>query len=187
MEAFWLSTGVVFVAELGDKSQIMTLAFAARFEAWKVLVGITLAAGVVHAGSVLVGSAVAGMVPPDVIGVTAGVVFLAFALWTAIDDPFSGVDERERSHRWPVMTVGATFLLAELGDKTMLATVALASTEGAVPVWLGATTGMVGANLLAIVVGRQLGRRLPRRFLRWAAAAALAIFGMVLLVENLGT
>ena len=185
MEAFWLSTGVVFVAELGDKSQIMTLAFAARYEAWKVMAGIAAAAAVVHAASVLVGSTVAELVPPDVIGVAAGILFIAFAVWTAIDDPFAGEDERERRHRSPVMTVGATFLLAELGDKTMLATITLASTEGALPVWLGATVGMVGANLLAILVGRQLGQRLSGRFLRWAAAAAFAVFGIVLLVEGL--
>jgi Ca2+/H+ antiporter, TMEM165/GDT1 family len=185
MEAFWLSTGVVFVAELGDKSQIMTLAFASRFEAWKVVVGITAAAAAIHAVSVLVGSTVAGVLPPDVIDVAAGVVFIGFGVWTALSDPFSGDGERERRHRSPVLAVAATFLLAELGDKTMLATVTLSSTESAVPVWLGATVGMVGANLLAIVVGRQLGRRLPGRILRWAAAGTFAVFGVVLVVAGL--
>jgi putative Ca2+/H+ antiporter (TMEM165/GDT1 family) len=148
IDAFLLSFGVIFLAELGDKSQLMALAFAARFPALPVLVAITVATALVHLGSVALGATVALAVPANVIAIVAGVAFLVFAAWTLHGDRLDERDEQkaERATGSVILTVGIAFFLAELGDKTMLATVALASTHNWAAVWTGATAGMVLAD-----------------------------------------
>lgn len=186
MEALLISTAVIFVAELGDKSQLMALAFATRHRVGPVLVGITLATALVHGVSVLIGATVGARLPTDAINVVAGLAFFAFAAWTWRGDALSEEEEARarRSGRSTVAAVGGAFFLAELGDKTMLATITLASTGSGWAVWLGSTVGMVAADALAIVVGRQLGVRLPERTLRIGATASFVVFGLVLLVEG---
>jgi putative Ca2+/H+ antiporter (TMEM165/GDT1 family) len=188
VEAFWLSTGVIFVAELGDKSQLMALAFATRFKATQVLIGITVATALVHAFSVLVGGLMAVNLPTDVINIVAGLAFFAFAVWTIRGDSLTEDEEAKakRAYRSPVIAVGIGFFLAELGDKTMLATITLATTEGLVGTWIGSTLGMALADALAILVGKHLGARLPERAIRIGAAVSFVIFGILLLVEGLG-
>lgn len=186
MQAFWISFGVIFVAELGDKSQLMALTFATRYRAVTILLAITAATALVHLVSVGLGAVVGVALPTDLISVLAGVAFLGFAAWTLRGDELDD-DEAARAERrggsvfW---TVGLAFFLAELGDKTMLATVTLATTHGAVGTWLGSTLGMVAADALAIVVGQQLGARLPERVVRFGAAALFAIFGVLLIVDG---
>lgn len=187
MEALLVSTGVIFVAELGDKSQLMALAFATRYRTVPVLLGITLATGLVHGVSVLVGAAVGARLPTRAIDIVAGLAFFAFAAWTWRGDSLSE-EEESRAHRTgrsAVLAVGVAFFLAELGDKTMLATITLASKGSAWAVWLGSTVGMVAADGLAIVVGRQLGTRLPEKAIRIGAAASFVVFGLLLLAEGI--
>jgi len=183
--ALLLSFAVIFVAELGDKSQLMALAFATRFPTMPVLVGITAATGLVHAVSVIVGAALGAAIPTTPITVVAAISFIAFGLWTLRGDRLTE-DERaraERPARNTVLTVGTVFFLAELGDKTMLATITLATTHGLVGTWLGSTLGMVAADALAIVVGRLLGARLPDRAIRIGAAVAFFVFAAILLID----
>lgn len=182
-----LSFGVIFVAELGDKSQLMALAFATRYPAIPVLVGITVATSVVHAVSVAVGFGLGTAVPTTAVSVAAGIAFLGFAAWTLRGDTLSADEEKRatRGARSAVVAASVAFFLAELGDKTMLATITLATTHNWFGTWLGSTLGMVAADALAIVVGRQLGRRLPERTIRYGAAALFVIFGVWLLVEAL--
>ena len=151
MHAFLLSFGVVFLAELGDKSQLMALAFASRYRALTVLIAVTLATLLVHAGSVVLGSVVALAIPTAAIQVAAGLAFFGFAGWTIRGDTLGERDEDRaaRSGRWAVVTIGTAFFLAELGDKTMLATIALATTEEPIGTWLGSTGGMVAADAIA--------------------------------------
>jgi Ca2+/H+ antiporter, TMEM165/GDT1 family len=185
--AFWISCGVVFVAELGDKSQLMALTFATRYRPAFVLTGIAVATAVINAISVAVGYGLGLALPTRWISVVAGLVFLGFAAWTLrSSDDDEDVTETSRSGHGVMFTVGSAFLLAELGDKTMLATITLAAQNGWLGTWLGATTGMITAAALAIFVGRQLGRRLPERIVRNAAAAMFAGFGVWLLVGGLG-
>ena len=118
----------------------------------------------------------------------AALAFVAFGIWTLRGDELSEDDEERaaRPARNVVVAVGGAFFLAELGDKTMLATITLASTEGLFGTWLGSTLGMVAADGLAIVVGQQLGDRLPERGVRIGASILFFAFAVALLVEALG-
>jgi putative Ca2+/H+ antiporter (TMEM165/GDT1 family) len=186
VDAFLISFGIIFVAELGDKSQLMAMTFATRYPAAMILAAITAATALVHLLSVLVGAVVGSALPTDAISVVAGLAFLGFAAWTLRGDSLDD-DETARAHRGSrsaFVTVGSAFFLAELGDKTMLATVTLATDNGLVGTWLGSTLGMVAADALAIVVGHQLGARLPERAIRIGAAAVFAVLGVALIAES---
>ena len=188
MNAFLLSFGVVFLAELGDKSQLMAMAFASRYRAVTVLVAVTLATLLVHAGSVLLGAAFAVALPTGVIQVAAGLAFFGFAAWTIRGDTLGEDDESRaaRTGRWAVLTIGTAFFLAELGDKTMLATITLATTEEPWGTWLGSTAGMVAADAIAVGIGAFLGTRLPERAIKVVASVAFVVFGVVLLAQGVG-
>jgi putative Ca2+/H+ antiporter (TMEM165/GDT1 family) len=187
VDAFLLSLAVIFVAELGDKSQLMALAFATRFKALPVLAGISAATALVHLASVVLGAVVGAALPVRAINLAAGLAFLAFAAWTLRGDTLTSAeaDRAKRATRSAVVAVGVAFFLAELGDKTMLATITLATREGLVGTWLGSTVGMVAADALAIAVGQVLGRRLPERVIRYGAAASFVVFGLLLIGQAL--
>jgi len=187
MQAFLVGFGVIFVAELGDKSQLMALAFAARFKALHVLIGITIATAIVHAISVALGAVLGVALPTRAINVVAGLAFLGFAVWTLHGDELSEGDARRASRggRSAIVAASAAFFLAELGDKTMLATVTLATHQGVFGTWAGSTVGMVVADALAIGVGKALGTRMPDRAIRIGAAALFVIFGLALVWEGL--
>jgi len=188
VDAFLLSFAVIFVAELGDKSQLMALAFATRYRAIDVLVGISIATLIVHLGSVLLGSVVATALPTRAIAIVAGLAFFVFAAWTLRGDALDDEEAAKASRTTGsiIVAVGTAFFLAELGDKTMLATITLATREEVVGTWLGSTAGMVAADAIAIAVGRVLGSRLPERAIRYGAAAAFTIFGAILILEGVG-
>ena len=187
IDAVLLSFGVIFIAELGDKSQLMALAFATRFPAVAVLVAITIATALVHLGSVVLGATVAAVLPTNIVAIVAGLAFLGFAAWTLRGDVLGASDEaraRTEPTRSIVLTVGTAFFLAELGDKTMLATVTLATHENVLGTWAGSTAGMVVADALAIGVGKILGANLPERAIRIGAAVAFVVFGLVLIWDG---
>ena len=187
MEAFLLSFGIIFVAELGDKSQLMAMTFAARYRAVTILIAITLATALVHLISVLFGAAVGVTLPTDLITVIAGIAFLGFAAWTLRGDELDADDAARatQSNRSVLWTVGLAFFLAELGDKTMLATITLATNNGLLGTWIGSTLGMVAADAMAIVVGQQLGAHLPERTVKIGAAITFVVFGLILIAEGL--
>jgi Ca2+/H+ antiporter, TMEM165/GDT1 family len=189
MDAFLLSTAVIFVAELGDKSQLMAMTFAARYRVRDVLIGITAATAIVHLASVGIGYWIGDAFAEQQhwISVAAGVAFLVFAAWTLRGDELSD-DEAAKartSQGASILAVGVAFFLAELGDKTMLATITLATREGWFGTWLGSTVGMVAADALAIGVGALLGKKLPENVIKWGAAALFALFGALLITDGL--
>jgi len=190
MYAFLLSTAVIFVAELGDKSQLMAMTFAARYRARDVLIGITVATAIVHLVSVAIGAFIGDRFAEsqDAISVVAGLAFLAFAAWTLRGDELSDeeADKARRSTGAAILAVGVAFFLAELGDKTMLATITLATQEGWFGTWIGSTLGMVLADALAIGAGAVLGRTLPEKAITYGAAAAFLVFGLLLIGDGLG-
>jgi putative Ca2+/H+ antiporter (TMEM165/GDT1 family) len=185
LAALAISLGVIFVAELGDKSQLMALTFATRFRLLPVLVGISVATALVHLASVGLGYGLGATLPTGWISLIAGIAFLIFGAWTLRGDTLTEEEKQraERTTRSAIMAVGVSFFLAELGDKTMLATITLATQHGWLGTWIGSTAGLVVADALAILVGRWLGRRLPERLVASGAAALFAIFGIWLIVE----
>jgi len=188
LDALVLSTAVIFVAELGDKSQLMAMTFATRYRIRDVLIGITVATAIVHLASVAIGFWL-GQAFVDYqgwISIAAGVAFLGFAIWTLRGDELTEEEAGKARHATgrAIVAVGGAFFLAELGDKTMLATITLAVREDWFGVWIGSTVGMVAADALAILVGALLGRSLPERAIRYGAAAAFAVFAVLLVVEG---
>ena len=184
--ALLLSFAVIFVAEMGDKSQLMAMTFALRHRWWVVLGGITAATTAVHLVSVAVGHYLGAALPTHLLGILAGVAFVLFGLWTLRGDRLSD-DEATRAQRSSApafFAVTSAFLLAELGDKTMLATITLAADHDWVGVWIGSTLGMVAADALAILVGAIAGKHLPERFIQLTAAALFVVFGISILIEG---
>ncbi|RLK25985.1 putative Ca2+/H+ antiporter (TMEM165/GDT1 family) [Micromonospora sp. M71_S20] len=183
--ALVVSFGVIFVAELGDKSQLMALTFATRFKTVPVLIGITVATAVVHLASVAIGYGLGAALPTEWISLVAGVAFLGFGAWTLRGDTLTEEEKRkaEKTSKSAIVAVSVAFFLAELGDKTMLATITLATQYGWFGTWLGSTIGMVAADALAILVGRMLGKRLPEKTIKYGAAVLFAICGLWLILE----
>ncbi|MBI4491947.1 MAG: TMEM165/GDT1 family protein [Chloroflexi bacterium] len=186
VSAFWQSLVFITLAEMGDKTQFVSLAFATRFSATTVLGGILVATLLVHLLSVSLGELLGLALPSFWIALAAGLAFVGFGAWTLRGDSL-GDEERKAAPRFgPFLTVAVTFFLAELGDKTMLATVTLASQFlSFVPVWLGSSLGMVLADGVAILVGLAAGRRLPERAIRYAAATIFILSGVLTMADAL--
>jgi putative Ca2+/H+ antiporter (TMEM165/GDT1 family) len=187
LTALLISFGVVFVAELGDKSQLMAMTYALRHRWWIVLAGITIATTAVHAVSVVVGHFLGLSIPTDLISIVGGLAMLVFAIWTIRGDELDAEEQGKASRTGAsvLLAVMSSFFLAELGDKTMLATITLSTDHNWLGVWIGSTVGMVVADALAIAVGMALGRRLPERTIALAAATLFLVFAGWLLVEGI--
>ncbi|MDF2822791.1 MAG: putative rane protein [Mycobacterium sp.] len=184
--ALLLSFAVIFVAELGDKTQLVAMTFALRYRWWVVLAAITAATTLVHVLSVAIGHYLGAALPTHLLGLLAGAMFVFFGLWTLRGDKLSD-EEKSRAQRATgaaFFVVTSAFFLAELGDKTMLATITLAADNDWLGVWIGSTLGMVVADGLAIVVGAVAGKHLPERTIQIAAAALFLLFGAFMLLDN---
>ena len=203
LQGLAVAFGVVFVAELGDKSQLLAMTLAARYRPLPVLAGIAVATLVLQGLAVAVGTLIGDRLPTRPIQFVAGLAFLGFAIWTIWDDdeepeghPPHGAAEETDDHRVAtgdsptdrganrsgLLTAGTAFFVSEFGDKTMLATVTLATQGGVLGTWLGASAGMVLADALAVAVGAVAGARLPRRVVRIVAAVTFALFGVGMIV-----
>jgi len=182
--------GLVFVAELGDKTQLVALGFGARHRVFPVLVGMFIAYAAANLLAVVVGGLLGAALPTRALGLAGGVLFLAFAAWslrsdtdTDGDDEVDGA-EPARPARGVVASVALAVFVAELGDKTQLATATLAAQGPPVLVWIGATLGIVAAGAVGVLVGRFVGSRLPERATRIGSAVLFAVFGVVLIALN---
>jgi putative Ca2+/H+ antiporter (TMEM165/GDT1 family) len=185
MSAFLLSFALIFLAELGDKSQLVALWFATRYHWAIVILGVTIATLTVHLASTAIGATVSDLLPEAVVLGIVGVSFFAFALWGLRGDKLD-VDEKHdaRTPLGALFVVTTAFFLSELGDKTQLATVSIAGERDSFAgVWLGSTAGMVTADALAIAVGIVMGKRLPERAVAIFAAVLFAAFGTVAIVR----
>lgn len=184
MDSFWLSLGLIFLAELGDKTQLVALTLAARYRARVVLAGVFVATLAVHVISVALGGLAGELLPIAVLRFVSGLAFIAFGLWTLRGDSLEDEESRSRRIASPFWLVTVTFFLAEFGDKTMLSTVTLAAGRPLVLVWLGSTAGMVLSDGLAILVGQLLGTRLPERVIKVCAALIFFAFGLVTTIQG---
>lgn len=183
MEAFLTSTLLVALAEIGDKTQLLSFVLAARLRRpWPIIAGIFVATIANHALAGGVGAWVASLVSPDTLRIGVGLVFIGFGLWTLHPD---SLDESPTMHRGGAfVTTLIAFFLAEMGDKTQLATIALAARFDSLAfVVLGTTLGMMAANVPAVVIGERLATRLPLTAIRWTAAAVFVLTGILTLVS----
>jgi putative Ca2+/H+ antiporter (TMEM165/GDT1 family) len=187
VESLFAALGLVFVAELGDKTQLVAVGFGARYRLAPVLAGVTLAYMATNLLSVVVGGLLGATLPSRAIGIGGGLLFLAFAAWTlrSGDDDDGDAGEAPAGHRSVVLSVATAMFVAELGDKTMLATATLAAEGNPVLVWIGATVGIILSGTLGVLLGRVFGARLPERATRIGSAVLFAAFGLALLAANL--
>ncbi len=187
MEALIISTLVVAVAEIGDKTQLLTLFLITRFQKpWPIIMGILVATLVNHGVSAWLGDWLAGMVDTGVLDWILGISFLLMAAWLLVPDKDDGADSRFLG----LGAFGATlvlFFLAEIGDKTQVATVLLAARfDDLWAVIVGTTLGMLAANLPVIWGGQWLVERIPMRWIHWVAAALFALMAAFTVWHALG-
>ena len=204
--AFLLAAVLVTLAELGDKTQLLVLAFAARYRPVPVLIGVTIAVLALQLLATIVGRAAGAMVPERLIAIVAGLLFIGFGVWTWRDsgDDDEGQEAKSPSRLGPIIAVAAAFFVAELGDKTQLMTMSVAADPAAslralgalgsgltapaggtfttgLGVWLGSVLGFLLADLVAIIVGAYLGSRLPCHLISRVSGVIFVLFGVITL------
>lgn len=185
MEAVFIAAGLVFVAELGDKSQLLAMTFATRYRARTVIIGMGVACALINLASALVGDALGRFLPQDVIRILAGLVFLLFAAITAWSvwrtEPEEEIEVVPHSGG-ALLAVGSAFALAELGDKTMFTTMTLSTQYPWYWIWVGSTLGMSVSIVLAVIVGKQVLKVVPVRWVHAIAALLFAALGVAILL-----
>jgi Ca2+/H+ antiporter, TMEM165/GDT1 family len=172
------SFALVAMSEMGDKTQLLAFSLAGRFRRpWTVMAGILVATLANHALASSVGAWVSAHVPPRTMAIALAVTFVGFGLWTLLPDR---LEEKGKSPRLgPFLTTTVLFFLAEMGDKTQLATVALAARFGSVVlVMIGTTLGMVASDGLAVFLGEKFASKVQGRWLRIGAACLFFLFGI---------
>ncbi|MBQ0932966.1 TMEM165/GDT1 family protein [Ideonella sp. 4Y16] len=185
MEAFLVSTGLVALGEMGDKTQLLALMLAAKFRRpAPIVAGILVATLLNHAAAGAVGGWVASQLGPTVLRWVIGGGFLAMAVWMLVPDSLDE-DTEGGTQRWGVFgTTLVAFFLAEMGDKTQIATVALAARyPSLVAVVAGTTLGMMLANVPAVFLGDAVSRRVNMRLVHTIAAAVFALLGVLTLLN----
>lgn len=179
--AFLISAGAVTLAEMGDKTQLLAMAFATKYKASKVLVGVFIATVLNHAFAVAAGSFITQYKALDVwIQVFASLSFIFFGLWTIRGDKLEG-EENRKTRFGPILTVAIAFFIAELGDKTQLTTIALAAKFPSYPLFvlMGSTTGMLIADAFGIIVGVVMCKNIPARTIKLVSAVVFVLFGFI--------
>ena len=186
MEALLTSLGMVAIAEMGDKTQLLSFVLAARFrgQQWTIIAGIFAATLCNHLLAALIGDWAAMHVDQQVLGWVLGLSFLGFAVWALIPDKLENAQTRHQHGAFA--TTLFLFFLAEMGDKTQLATVALGANFASLSmVTLGTTLGMMVANIPAVLLGEKLCEKIPLSKIRFIAAALFAIFGVLILANTI--
>jgi len=183
VDPFLFSTGVVALAEIGDKTQLLAFLLAARFrKPWPIVLGILVATLANHAFAGALGAWISAMVDPGVLRWILGISFLAMAVWVLIPDRLDAVPA-SASQSGVFTTTLIAFFLAEMGDKTQIATVALAAQFHAYwAVVAGTTLGMLIANVPAVFLGARLAHRIPTRLVHAVAAGLFAVLGVMVLL-----
>ncbi|MDP3387025.1 MAG: TMEM165/GDT1 family protein [Eubacteriales bacterium] len=178
---------LIFIAEMGDKTQILALAFATRYPVKKVLLGIFLGSLLNHGLAVALGSYISIFLPMETIQIIAGFAFVVFSLWTLKSDNDDGDENVEQKTKFgPIITVALAFFIGELGDKTQMTAITLA-TNAFFPfaVVIGTVSGMIATGGLGIYIGKKLGDRIPEFAIKIIAASIFMLFGVLKLYQSL--
>lgn len=177
---------LIFTAEMGDKTQILAMAFATRFSVKKVLLGIFLGSLLNHGLAVVLGSYISSFIPINVIQIVAGFAFIGFSLWTLKSGDDGDENEKQKSKFGPIVTVAIAFFIGELGDKTQLTAITLA-TDAVYPlVILGGTVlGMIVTGGIGIIIGKKLGDKIPEFTIKVIAASVFMFFGITKLYHTI--
>jgi putative Ca2+/H+ antiporter (TMEM165/GDT1 family) len=184
MEALFVSTGVVALAEIGDKTQLLAFILAARFKKpLPIILGIFCATIVNHGLAGGLGAWITSAVSPEILRWVLGLSFFGMAVWTMIPDKIED-EETQVAHRFGVFGATlVTFFLAEMGDKTQIATVAMAAHYGTpLLVVIGTTLGMLLADVPAVFIGDKLSSKIPMKLVHSIAASVFAILGIATLL-----
>ncbi len=179
--AFLFSALAITLAEMGDKTQLIAMAFATKYKTTKVLIGVFIATIINQALAVVVGSYITRFETAEAwIQAIASLSFIFFGLWTIHGDKL-GDDGTKPSKFGAILTVSITFFIAELGDKTQLATIALATKfpDNPIEILMGTTIGMLIANALGIFLGVVMCKRIPERTIKLVSAGAFILFGLI--------
>ncbi len=186
MEAFLTSTFLVAIAEIGDKTQLLSFVLAARLrKPWPIIAGIFVASIANHAAAAWLGSFLTGLVAPQTLQWIVGLSFIGFGLWALHPDSLEAAPKLHKAGAF--VTAFIAFFLAEMGDKTQFATIALAARFDQLGlVILGTTLGMMLANVPAVWIGEKLAQRIPMKPVRILAAALFIIVGMLTIWNPMG-
>lgn len=182
MEAFLVSTAIVALAEIGDKTQLLAFILAARFRTpWPIILGILVATFANHALAAALGSWITSLLAPETLRWLLGLGFIAIAIWVLIPDKLDDT-KATLTHYGVFGTTLVTFFLAEIGDKTQIATIALAAQyQTLIAVVIGTTFGMMIANVPAVLLGERIANRIPVRTVHMIAAAIFFVLGVATL------
>lgn len=188
----------VLLAEMGDKSQLLSVAFASKYKVKDVLIGITSAIVLLNALAVLFGSYLSSAIPINYIQIIAAVLFLIFGFWTIFSkddkddevvskedksDKAKGANKKSRKYE-PIITVASTFFVGEFGDKTQLMAITMAAQyKSPMPVFLGAVLGMLIADGIGVVGGTLLFKHMPKNVIKWIAAVIFITSGILTLIK----
>jgi putative Ca2+/H+ antiporter (TMEM165/GDT1 family) len=186
MEALLTSTGIVALAEMGDKTQLLAILLATRFSRpLPIIAGIFVATLANHFLAALVGAQAAALLDSNWFRIAVALSFLAMAAWTLIPDKVDDLEDKP-ARFGAFVTTTVAFFLVEMGDKTQIATIALgARFENVLAVAAGTTLGMMIANVPAVFLGNELLRRVPLRTVRFVTAGLFAVIGLWLLIASL--
>jgi putative Ca2+/H+ antiporter (TMEM165/GDT1 family) len=180
---FVSSLVLIGLAELGDKTQLLTMTLATRYRPSRVIGGVLLATALLQLMAVSLGHFTSALLPINILKKGAAALFIAFGLWIILGKDGKEVSLKESAS--PLLTVFSLFFLAELGDKTQLAGIALAAKYDSFwQVWLGATLGMTMANSAGILIGNWLGKKVPSKWLKLAGGIIFILFGILSLWES---
>jgi hypothetical protein len=184
-EAMMVSTGVVTLAEMGDKTQLLAFLLAARFKKpVPIILGILIATLLNHGLAGALGTWITSILSPELLRWLLGLSFLGMAFWILIPDKIDDTDQPNIARYGVFITTLVTFFLAEIGDKTQIATVALAANYSApITVVIGTTLGMMLADVPAVFLGSSFAKRLPLRLIHLIAAGIFAVLGLLVLFK----
>jgi putative Ca2+/H+ antiporter (TMEM165/GDT1 family) len=183
-EPFFVSFFVVAVAEIGDRTQLLTLLLAARYrKPWQIVLGILLATVANHAVAGFAGQFAGSLLTPELLRWSLGISFIAMAAWALVPDKLSDDGTLRGRDRGAFLVTLTSFFIAEIGDKTQIATAALAARfDHLLPVVAGTTLGMLAANVPVVILAQYAGHRINGKWARYVAAAIFACEGVLTLI-----